>query len=116
MTTWLQLIIFVFASFRLTRLIVFDKITAFIRHPFHKEVEEIGDDGVAEVFLEMKGEGLRAWIGELLSCHWCTGIWCSAFLFVAWMLWPQGAEPVIFILAIAGFAGMIESLVMRLID
>lgn len=116
MTTWLQLIIFALASFRLTRLIVFDKITAFIRQPFHKEVEEIGDDGVVEVYIEMKGSGLRAWIGELLSCYWCTGIWCTAFVYGAWMIWPQGAEPLLVILAIAGAAGLIEALVMKLID
>ncbi|QGQ44698.1 DUF1360 domain-containing protein [Metabacillus sediminilitoris] len=116
MTTWLQIIIFAFASFRLTRLIVFDKITAFIRSPFHKEVEQKDDDGVVVVFLEIKGKGLRAWIGELLSCYWCTGMWCSAFLYGAWIFWPQGAEPLILILAIAGAAGMIETVVMKLID
>lgn len=116
MATWLQIIIFAFASFRLTRLIVFDKITAFIRRPFHKEVEEIGDDGVVEVFIEMKGKGLRAWIGELLSCYWCTGMWCSALLYGGWIFWPQGAEPLILILAIAGVAGIIETIVLKLID
>jgi Protein of unknown function (DUF1360) len=116
MSTWLELIIFAFASFRLTRLFVFDKITAFIRHPFHKEVEEVDDDGNVEIYIEMKGSALRAWIGELLSCYWCTGVWCSAFLYGAWVYLPQVAEPLIFILAIAGVAGMIESLVMKLIE
>ncbi|QNF28454.1 DUF1360 domain-containing protein [Metabacillus elymi] len=116
LATWLQLIIFAFASFRLTRLLVFDKITEFIRRPFHKEIEEIGDDGAVEVFIEMKGSGLRAWIGELLSCYWCTGVWCSSFLYGIWIFWPQGGEPLLVILAIAGVAGLIETLVMKLID
>jgi hypothetical protein len=116
MTTWLQLIIFAIASFRLTRLIVFDKITAFIRRPFHKEVEEINDEGVVEVYIEMKGSGLRAWIGELLSCYWCTGVWCSAFLYGIWLIWPVGAEPLLVILAIAGLAGIIETIIVKLLD
>ncbi len=28
---------------------------------------------------KVKGKGLRKWIGELLSCYWCTGVWVSAF-------------------------------------
>lgn len=116
MPTWLQLVIFGFASFRLTRLLVFDKITEFIRHPFHREVEEMDENGDTVTYIEIKGTGLRAWIGELLSCYWCTGIWCTAFLYGAWIFWPQGAEPLIFILAIAGVAGMIETLVIKLID
>lgn len=116
MTTWLFFIIFAFASFRLTRLLVFDKITAFIRNPFHREVEEMNEDGEYEIYIEIKGKGLRAWIGELLSCYWCTGMWCTAFLYVLWKIWPIGAEPLMIILAIAGAAGMIESIVSRIVD
>ena len=116
MPTWLQLFIFAFAAFRLTRLIVFDKITAFIRRPFHREVEETDQDGAIEIYIEMKGTGLRAWIGELLSCYWCTGVWSALVLYGAWIYWPQGAEPIIAILAIAGIAGVIETIVLKLID
>ncbi|MFS0882787.1 DUF1360 domain-containing protein [Metabacillus niabensis] len=114
--TWLHLILFAFASFRLTRLIVFDKITGFIRYPFHKEIEEVDDAGNVEVYIEMKGTGLRAWIGELLSCYWCTGVWCTAFLYGSWLIWPTGVEPLIVILAIAGMAGIIEVFVSRFIE
>jgi hypothetical protein len=116
MSTWLQLVIFALASFRLTRLLVFDKITEFIRHPFLREVEEIDENGDAVTFIEIKGKGLRAWIGELLSCYWCTGVWCSAFLYGIWYIWPVGAEPLLVILAIAGFAGIIETLITKLLD
>ncbi|PGT78107.1 MULTISPECIES: DUF1360 domain-containing protein [Bacillaceae] len=116
MTTWLQFIILAFAAFRLTRLIVFDKITAFIRNPFHREVEEMNDNGEYEVYIEIKGSGLRAWIGELLSCYWCTGVWCTGFLYGIWWIWPQGAEPLLMILAVAGVAGIIESIVSRIVD
>ncbi|WP_226670626.1 DUF1360 domain-containing protein [Metabacillus litoralis] len=116
MVTWLQFILFGFAAFRLTRLIVLDQITAFIRKPFHNEIEEMNEEGELETYLEIKGSGLRAWVGELLSCYWCTGVWCSAFLFGLWMLWPFGAEIFIIILAIAGLAGVIESMTRKIIE
>ena len=116
MSTWLQFIIFALASFRLTRLIVHDKITQFIRNPFHKEIEETDENGNTEIYIEIKGKGVRAWIGELLSCYWCTGVWCSAFLYGIWLIWPSSAEPLLIILAIAGAAGIIETIVTKLLD
>lgn len=108
---WLTFCLFALAVFRLTRLIVFDKIMEWLRRPFH---EEYTVDGV--IYIEMKGKGLRRWIGELLSCYWCTGVWCSGFLYGSWLLWPEGTEPLVCILALAGFAGMIESAISRLLD
>ncbi|AZB42401.1 DUF1360 domain-containing protein [Bacillus sp. FJAT-42376] len=109
--SWLTAALFGLAIFRLTRLVVFDKITDWIRRPFHEEYEVNG-----EIYIKMKGKGWRKWIGELLSCYWCTGMWCTAFLYGSWLLWPAGAEPLICILALAGLAGVIESAVSRLLD
>ncbi|MGQ0422278.1 DUF1360 domain-containing protein, partial [Bacillus sp. HC-Mk] len=38
-TSWLLFFIFALAAFRLTRLIVYDKITAFLRRPLIDELE-----------------------------------------------------------------------------
>lgn len=103
------------ASFRLTRLLVYDKITEFIRRPFHHIVEETLPDGTTEEYIEIKGNGLRKWIGELLSCHWCTGIWSAIFLYVIYHYYFEMAEPLIIILAIAGVASIIETIVGKLI-
>ncbi|GAA3329486.1 hypothetical protein GCM10020331_077740 [Ectobacillus funiculus] len=73
------LFLFALASFRLTRLIVYDKITKFIRNPFIEEVDVQDEDGSVVTYVRIKGRGLRKWIGELLSCYWCTGIWTTAF-------------------------------------
>ncbi|KAA0546723.1 DUF1360 domain-containing protein [Bacillus sp. BGMRC 2118] len=105
-----------FASFRLTRLIVFDEITSFIRHPFHDEVTETEEDGTVSTYLVMKGTGIKRWFGELISCYWCTGIWSSAFLYITWNLWPTIMEPVIIILAIAGIAAIIETFTLQFIN
>ena len=67
------------SCFRLTRLIVYDKITGFLRRPFIDELEITEPDGSVSTFTKVKGKGLRKWVGELLSCYWCTGVWVSAF-------------------------------------
>jgi uncharacterized protein involved in cysteine biosynthesis len=108
MVNWLDLCLLVFASFRLTRLIVYDTITEFLRAPFHDMVEETLEDGSTETYIEIKGEGLKYWIGELLSCHWCTGIWATSFLYSGYALIPQLSMPVITVLAIAGIASVIQ--------
>ncbi|MFC3884427.1 DUF1360 domain-containing protein [Bacillus songklensis] len=107
--TWFELILFVLATFRLTRLIVFDKITLFLRKPFHEVVEETQEDGSVVTYLNVRGTGIRKWIGELLSCYWCTGMWCAIFLYLGFVYIPHLTLPVVTILAIAGVAGILES-------
>lgn len=109
------LLLFV-ASFRLTRLFVYDEITSFIRKPFHDTIEETLPDGTAEMFLVIKGSGIRRWIGELLSCYWCTGVWCSVLLYVGYVIWPAVFEPLVVIFAIAGCAAFIETIVQKLMS
>jgi hypothetical protein len=111
MLNWLHLIILIFASFRLTRLIVYDTITEFLRQPFHKTVQETLPDGKTETYIEIKGTGVRYWIGELLSCHWCTGFWCTVLLYSSYLIWPVYMFHIITILAIAGCASIIQTLI-----
>ncbi|OOE06225.1 sporulation protein [Anoxybacillus kestanbolensis] len=96
------------ASFRLTRLLVYDRITSFLRAPFHDEFEQDG-----ETYIVIKGTGIRKWIGELLSCHWCTGVWCAALLYVGTVYAPTMFMPLVSILAIAGVASVIEMIVQK---
>ena len=106
--TWLNLLIIILASFRLTHLIVFDEITSFLRKPF-LTIEYIQDDAGKEFRqIELKGSGIRRWIGLLLSCHWCVGVWSSLIVVVIYAMLP-GLYPLLLILAIAGGAAVIES-------
>ncbi|KAA6453270.1 DUF1360 domain-containing protein [Bacillus swezeyi] len=115
--SWLLFILLSIAVFRLTRLIVFDTITAPLRSLFHEEIEEKNEKtGEMETYIVMKGRGIRAWIGELLSCYWCTGVWCTAFLLIFYALIPDVAQWLILLLAIAGFAGMLETIVSKWLD
>lgn len=114
--SWFEFFLLSIASFRLTRLLVFDKITIFIRRPFIEEYEETESDGSISTYFKIKGSGLRSWMGELLSCYWCTGIWCAAFLYIGWLFLPHLFKPVIIILAIAGTAAIIETVIHRIIE
>ncbi|NCU18924.1 DUF1360 domain-containing protein [Pallidibacillus pasinlerensis] len=115
LTVW-EFVLIALATFRLTRLIVFDKITEFVRKPFIEEVEEINEHGEIEFYIETKGSGLRKWIGELLSCHWCTGMWVSIFLILFYLYFPFYAQIAILILAVAAVAAIIELIIGLLMD
>lgn len=111
MPSWFEFILLVLASFRLTRLIVYDSITEFLRSPFHQTVEDQLPDGTTETYVIIKGRGIRYWIGELLSCHWCTGIWSTVFIYVSFILWPVIVSPIVTILAIAGSASILQNMI-----
>ncbi|TSB46093.1 DUF1360 domain-containing protein [Alkalicoccobacillus porphyridii] len=109
---WLVLIL---AAFRLTRLLVYDEITSWVRQPFVETKEEVVD-GQSVYYLEPSGKGLRRWMGKLLSCHWCMGVWTTSFLYGGWLLWPGVFIYLAHILALAGAAAIIESLIQVLKD
>ncbi len=111
----LSFVVFALASFRLTRLVVFDTITAPFRRLFHEEQEEINEQGEVETYIIIKGKGLRSWVGELLSCYWCTGMWCTAALLVIYILFPLVSMWLNLLLAIAAAAGIIEAVVSKLL-
>jgi hypothetical protein len=106
-----EFIILSLASFRVTRLVVFDKITEFIRSPFFDEVEETAEDGTIEVYYVPKSTPFKKFFGELLSCYWCTGIWSSAFLILGFIFLPSYFEWILIFLAVAGFAALIETFI-----
>ncbi|MCD5324658.1 MULTISPECIES: DUF1360 domain-containing protein [Pontibacillus] len=104
--TWIELIILVLASFRITRLLVYDTITEWLRRPFHKEIEQVNGEGETEIFIEAKGRGLQKFIGELLSCHWCTGVWVSALVYGTFLYLPV-LIPLWIVFAISGGAAIL---------
>ena len=115
MSGWIFVILGL-ATFRLTRLLLFDKITEFIRAPFFNEVYELDEEGNELVYIVPKEKGFKRWMGELLSCHWCTGIWASIFLVFLYWWFPSAGEPVIIILAAAAVGSLIEAFIGKMDD
>ena len=105
---WIDLVILVLASYRLTRLIVFDEITSFIRSPFLTVSYKENDAGQLIESVEFKGDGFRNWVGRLLSCYWCVGIWSSLGVVLLYIYLPS-FFPLLLILAVAGAAAFIQS-------
>lgn len=109
--TFLELLILGLSSFRLTRLFVFDKITAFIRNFFIDEIEEMDEKGGKEIYLVPKKGIVKGFFGELLSCYWCTGVWSSIALCAFYLTFPTIAIPVLLVFAVSGLAAIIETIV-----
>ena len=111
--SFVTILILGLASFRLTRLIVYDKITEFLRSPFFNEVEETNEDGTKDIYLLPKEKGLKKWIGELLSCFWCTGIWVSIGITLLFLSGARWGSFIILILAVAAIGSIIEVIISK---
>ena len=95
-------IMIILASYRLTHLIVFDKIAEPLRDLFLKKKESASHE-IKKVPKSM--------IGYLLTCYWCTGVWSAILLGLMYIFVPSIARYIIFILAIAGGQAILETFV-----
>jgi hypothetical protein len=92
------------ASWRLTRLFVYDAITKFFREQFWDVVK------VGKTFtLEKPKVGPRRTLADLLSCPWCFGVWASSTVVFFYLLTPYAVFPVI-ILAVGSLASFLQIL------
>jgi hypothetical protein len=97
-----ELLLIVLASFRLVRLMVYDKITAFFREQFYDEKE-----GRSGMELVKPPFGPRRALADLLTCPWCFGVWAVATVVFFYFLTPYAYFPVL-ILALSGVATMLQ--------
>ncbi|MBU9713291.1 DUF1360 domain-containing protein [Evansella tamaricis] len=111
--TVFQFLLFSLAVFRLTHLLLYDSITEFIRKGLYEYEQEVDEDGKEETVQIIAHKGWKKWFGELFSCHWCMGIWASILLWLGFSLLPSVFSVVIIILAAAGVAAVVESVVVR---
>lgn len=79
------------ASFRITRLVVYDKISRWFRDLFETESKS----------------GIMLTIHDLLNCPWCIGFWSALIIVVAYFVFDW-AWSVIFFLAVAGVGSLIQ--------
>lgn len=88
---WLELVLLILASFRLTHLVVFDSIT----EPVRQRLLPV------------------PFLGDLVSCYWCAGIWVSVLLGLAHFLAPVPTRYVTIVLAVAAGQAILETLIQR---
>ncbi len=95
------------ATFKLSRLITKDKVTAAVRAPF-TEYQRPG--GPAEVEEKPRGDGLHRAVGELLVCPYCIGQWLATILLAAYIWQPRLTRTVASLFAIVTGADFMQQL------
>lgn len=90
------------ASFRIIRMVVYDKIFAFFREQFYDPTEYKG-----QVVLVKPEGGPRRTLADLLSCPWCFGVWATAMVTFFYLLTPYAFFPILFI-ALSAVASMLQ--------
>lgn len=87
------------ATYRTGRVIAFDQVTEPLRAPFTRET----DGGV-----EPEGSGVRAAVGELLSCPTCIATWIGAGLVLGLRLAPAPTRTYLAFMSASGLAEMLD--------
>lgn len=86
----LDLVIITLATFRLVRMLMYEKVFGIIRY-----------------FINSRGEKLFFnSLGNLVKCPWCTGVWAALFAFDLHYLIPYGLY-LNYLLAMAGLASVL---------
>jgi hypothetical protein len=96
--TAFDLAILSLATFRIIRMVVFDKIFSFARYFIFDAI-----DGKYE---KPKG-GLRRAVAELVECLWCMGVWAALAVTVLYFVSPVGHFFVI-VLAISAIGSFLQ--------
>lgn len=100
-----ELIVLSLAAFRMTRLFVYDKITAFLREQFY-DAKNLKSAGVV---LEKPKSGPRRTLADLFSCPWCFGMWAGATVVFFYELTPYAWYPIV-ILAVSALGSIFQIL------
>lgn len=92
------------ASWRLTRLFVYDTMTKFVREQWSDPVKVEGGYELVK-----PKHGPRRTLAELFACPWCFGVWATATVAFFYILTPLAYFPVL-ILALSAVASYLQLL------
>lgn len=84
--SWSDVALLAVASHKLSRLIAKDPVTSPLRAPFTRFK---GTSGEAELAEEVRGQGPRKAIGELITCPFCLGLWTATGFVFGLVLAPR---------------------------
>jgi len=100
--TFTDYLLITLASWRLTRLFVYDSLTRFVREQFMIPVK-VGRGWR----LDAPTSGARRLCYELFACPWCFGVWATALVAFCYLISDYFVYPII-ILAIAGVVAVLQ--------
>lgn len=96
-----------FASYRLGRMIAYDKVFETYRLPFAKTVPDPSGAGDTTA---PRGTGARQALGELITCPICVGTWIAASLVYALQLFPNAGRAFLAIFSAIGIAEFLDAM------
>ena len=88
--TFKEATVIVLASYRMTRILVFEKIFKYFR----------------DVLKRREDLYLIGTLSSIITCPWCAGVWVTLAIIVFYYLIPYGAV-LVYVLALAGVASMV---------
>jgi hypothetical protein len=89
--TWGDLILISIATYRMIRLMVYDRIFKLVR----------------DFIRSFQGTGLGDSLKTIITCPWCAGVWISLFNVAIFYLVPFG-QLFIYVMSIAGIATFLQ--------
>jgi len=105
--TAMDVILIGVSTFRLGRMIAFDRIMDPLREPFSKVVDDNSGEGKTVV---PRGNGFRQALGQLIVCPTCVGTWVAAVLVALMLVYPAGTRIFLYATAAVGLAEILHSL------
>ena len=88
--TFKEAVIVVLATYRMTRIVVFEQIFKYLRNVLKKR-EDLYVIGT---------------LSSIITCPWCAGVWVTLIIVVFYFLIPFGVV-LVYVLALAGVASMV---------
>ncbi len=92
---WLTMLILALGIYRLTDIIVFEKVC----EPFRLLFTEHGPDNGRR----MATKGLKGFLAQLFGCNSCTGVWVAMTVVYLFVFLPQPTFIFMVIIALTGF-------------
>ena len=88
--TFKQALLIILASYRMTRILVFEKIFKYFR----------------DVLKKRENLYVIGTIHSMITCPWCAGVWVTLIIIVFYFMVPYGVL-LVYVLALAGLASMV---------
>jgi hypothetical protein len=95
------------ATFRLGRMVAYDRIAEPLREPFTQTVPD--PTGAGET-VEPRGEGVRLALGQAISCPICSGTWIAAALVYGLHSLPNPTRLFLAMISSTGIAELLNAL------
>lgn len=102
---WSDLALVALATHKASRLVSKDSVTSALRAPFTRFK---GSSGPAELAEDVRGEGVRKAVGELVSCPFCLDQWVATLAVFGLVIAPKPTRLAADVFAVVAGADMLQ--------